>query len=216
MFIQEALPSSISYHIPIILRPFFMPAGPCPFKFELMSLEISGFVEMAKGWWKECVVEGSASYKFAQKLKLMKDKIVKWKKEEIGGIESRKLSCLQKIESLKERNMERGLEEEEKAKMMENEKDYHKILRMEEISWLQKSKVSWLKEGDKNTKLFHKTACWREANNYMSHLKVDGEWIYDQVRIREAVEQFYSNLYIDLFPIRLELEGVAFDRMDEN
>lgn len=66
-------------------------------------------------------MEGSASFKFAQKLKFLKKKIVKWKREEFGGIESKKSTCLQKIESLKNREMERGLEEEEKVEKMNDE-----------------------------------------------------------------------------------------------
>lgn len=47
-----------------------------------MWLEILGFKDLLKKWWIEIVVEGSTSFIFAQKLKLLKDRIVKWKKEE--------------------------------------------------------------------------------------------------------------------------------------
>lgn len=55
MFIQEAFPNSASNHIPIILRPYCMPYVPCPFRFELMWLEVLGFVDKVKWWWEEGV-----------------------------------------------------------------------------------------------------------------------------------------------------------------
>lgn len=106
MFIQEVLPSPVSDHIPILVQPSFSYASSRPFRFELMWLKIPGFVEKVKLWWKEFVVEGSASFLFVQKLKHLKEKIVKWKNEVFGEIESRKFSCLQKIESLKQKDIE--------------------------------------------------------------------------------------------------------------
>lgn len=71
---------------------------------------------------------------------------------------------------------------------------------MEEISWRQKSRISWLKEGDQNTKFFQKIASWRRAVNSMDRLMVDGEWVYDQEEIKEIVERFYTQLDTDHIP----------------
>lgn len=43
---------------------------------------------------------------------------------------------------------------------------------------------------------------------------MEGEWVYEQGRIRELIENFYSNLYLDSMPYRPCLEGVEFDRID--
>lgn len=79
-------------------------------------------------------MKGSASFMVAQKLKHLKERIVKWKKEEFGDIESRKFSCLQKIEALKRKDMEGGLEEDEMAELASVEQEYFRTLRIEEIS----------------------------------------------------------------------------------
>jgi hypothetical protein len=41
----------------------------------------------------------------------------------------------------------------------------------EEILWRQKSRVQWLKEGEKNTKFFHRTMIHRRHINRITHLE---------------------------------------------
>lgn len=82
-----------------------------------------------------------------------------------------------KIDTLEKNEMLGQLEE--KIEKLMAVQDYHKVLRMEEISWRQKSKQSWLKEGDRNMKFFHKIVSWRQSINSLSRLKVVGNWVYD-------------------------------------
>lgn len=67
-----------------------------------MWLDIPGFTEKVNEWWKERVEEGSASFMFAQKLKALKERIVKWRKEQFRGLESKKTSCLCKLKALEQ------------------------------------------------------------------------------------------------------------------
>jgi hypothetical protein len=45
------------------------------------------------------------------------------------------------------------------------------LLYREEMLWLQRSRVTWLKEGDRYTKLFHQKAVWRARRNKIKRLK---------------------------------------------
>ena len=53
------------------------------------------------------------------------------------------------------------------------------LLSLEEISWRQKSRMLCIKEGDNNTKFFHKIANSHRRYNYLSFLEVDGV-IYEE------------------------------------
>jgi len=43
----------------------------------------------------------------------------------------------------------------------------------EETLWRQKSRIRWLKDGEKNTKFFHKTMVQRRMHNLISHIQND-------------------------------------------
>lgn len=46
-------------------------------------------------------------------------------------------------------------------------------LQMDEVSWRQKARERWIKEGSKNTKFFHFLAIYRRRHNYVEELKIE-------------------------------------------
>lgn len=51
----------------------------------------------------------------------------------------------------------------------------------------QKAKLRWLKEGDVNSKMFHKAINARRRNNNVVGLEMGGEWVEEPCRVKEAV-----------------------------
>ncbi|RVX04070.1 hypothetical protein CK203_015497 [Vitis vinifera] len=78
----------------------------------------------------------------------------------------------------------------------EAKEDFKKWALMEEISWRQKSRETWLKEGNKNTGFFHKMTNSNRRRNCLKKIKVNGTWLleFDSIGVEEAarLEEMFS------------------------
>ena len=80
----------------------------------------------------------------------------------------------------------RLLSMEEMEARKEAKGDFEKWALMEEISWRQKSKEVWLREGDRNTGFFHKMANSHRRKNCLSKIKVNGTWLTEEQEIKRV------------------------------
>lgn len=70
------------------------------------------------------------------------------------------------------------------------------ILLQEEMLWLQKSWIEWLKSGDSNTKFFHTSTVVRRRRNRIHCLKDnDGNWVEDKDELRAMAVDYYTRLF---------------------
>lgn len=70
------------------------------------------------------------------------------------------------------------------------------LFEREEILERQRSRVDWLREGDRNTKFFHaRAAARRRANKISSLLRDDGSSCDSQGEIKGMVLEFYDKLF---------------------
>ena len=67
------------------------------------------------------------------------------------------------------------------------------ILHREEIMWMQRSRIYWLREGNQNTKYFHRKASWSVKNNRISKLKrSDGSFAHDSADMTSMTASFFT------------------------
>jgi hypothetical protein len=76
------------------------------------------------------------------------------------------------------------------------ERELCELFEREEVMAKQRSRVDWLKEGDRNTSFFHARASARRRTNKIKALiREDGSRCTDTAEIKVQVENFYGNLF---------------------
>jgi hypothetical protein len=72
----------------------------------------------------------------------------------------------------------------------------NELLYREEMMWLQRSRIDWLREGDRNTKFFHSKAVWRARKNKIKKLRDDsGAWQENSKIMGRMATDFFKNLF---------------------
>lgn len=74
----------------------------------------------------------------------------------------------------------------------------HNWLLVESAHWKQKAKISWLEDGDRNTRFFHLSAKSRSLCNQIDGITVGGNLFEDEVAIRDQASLFFSKLFQSL------------------
>jgi hypothetical protein len=200
----------LSDHFPICLDCGRIVGGKLPFRFEKMWLKVEGFVDKVRGWWEAYVFEGSSSYVMASKLKALKLDLKQWNVQEFGNITYQQQGILHSLHMIETITETRPLSKEEKATKTKLILDWENNSLLDEISWRQKSRATWLKEGDKNTKFFHSVANSNRRNNTIRQLYIDGELSSNQEAIKNQISKFYQSLYTEGTGYRPKLDGLDF------
>ena len=86
----------------------------------------------------------------------------------------------------------RSLTVEERLELDRIRGELEKASLLEEICWRQKSRVLCIREGDRNTKFFHRVANSHRRVNSIDSLMVDGVLSSDPEDIAECISRFYS------------------------
>ncbi|KAI3680154.1 hypothetical protein L2E82_50614 [Cichorium intybus] len=171
------LPYRSSDHTPAVLSlPQRAPFQPKPFKFPNFLTYKEDFKQIVASSWNPNIT-GYRMYKVFKNLKNLKVPIRKMLRNQ-GNLFSKVISLrneLDRVQIALDRDpFNKDLREEQCRYLLA----YNEASLDEERFLKQKSKVNWLREGDKNSAFFHKAVKSRKSRNRINSIQdVHGNWI---------------------------------------
>ena len=76
------------------------------------------------------------------------------------------------------------------------EDEVNQLLDKEVKMWKQRSKVAWLRDGDRNSRFFHSKTSQRRRRNYITKLHdANGGWCSSQDQVNATIIDFYQTLF---------------------
>eukprot|EP00253_Pinus_taeda_P015369 PITA_15369 len=167
-----------------------------PFRFEKFWIEHPNFLTMVEKWWsKPLDEEGSKMFNLQKKLKNIKLKLKDWNKTVFGNIFQEKAIIEQKLEQIHKDGVARCRDEETCTQEKELTQQWHNRCKQEESLWKQKSRILWLKEGEQNTKFFHRSAMdYRSANKILELKNSEGEILRNHSDISALLSNHFSRI----------------------
>ena len=129
-----------------------------------------------------------------EKIKALKPLIRTWNKEVFGKVEENKKVALRKVKYWDEIESQRPLSLAKLEERVSATADFKKWALLEETYWRQKSREIWLKEGDMNTKFFHRVTNSHRRNNALNKIKINGQWLTEEREIKQGVVEAFKNL----------------------
>jgi hypothetical protein len=104
----------------------------------------------------------------------------------------RKKNIEDRMRKLQEICIDKGYTEDWKKEEIQMTKEWEERCQHEEILWSQKSRIRWLKEGERNTKFFHRTTIARRTHNKILKIR-------DQDGIERESHKDIENILVNHF-----------------
>ena len=108
-----------------------------------------------------------------------------------------------------------GLSDEDQICRLQIKGDIDQLASLEEISWRQKSRALYVKEGDNNTRFFHRLANSHRNANQIKRIEVDGVLYEDEPDVCSQLVLFYQGLFKEIEVGCPTMDGLDFACIEE-
>ncbi|CAN6234585.1 unnamed protein product [Urochloa humidicola] len=161
------------------------------FRYEIMwEREEALGTFIAKAWQKKN--PGSDLGALVEGLKIVTRDLKQWSSEKFGHVTKKLEKLRRELDTLEYSDPIQNHEA-----ILKTKRELDELLYREEMIWMQRSRISWLREGDRNTKYFHQKARWRARKNRIKKLKrEDGSWTSDQNEMQGMAKDYFTDLFL--------------------
>ncbi|GLT97295.1 hypothetical protein SLE2022_148680 [Rubroshorea leprosula] len=148
-----------------------------------------------------------------RRLKLTKEALRKWNQNLVSNIDNKINKAVAEIAQVDLKGEREQLMEEEIKARREAFLDLWKNLKHKESMIQQKSRKTWLLNGDVNTKFFHNCVKERWKRNEMNSIYVQGTQIVEVSKMKEEISSYFESMFKEEQGERPKLEGICFKQI---
>ncbi|GKV29990.1 hypothetical protein SLEP1_g38860 [Rubroshorea leprosula] len=212
---QIGLNRTTSDHCPVMLKKVNSNWGPKPFRTLNCWDQHPEFVKMVEENWNSAGVEGWKGYVCKEKLKRLRNKLKKWNSEVFGSFEKQIAEAATKINEVDNKNEDGELTEEDIMLRKEGFSELWEAWKRREVAWKQKTKLDWVKQGDANSKLFHRIMNSNRRRKMIRGIYKDGAWIEEPSVVKQEVREYFNKIFQEEQWDRPKLGGLQFKQLNE-
>ncbi|XP_058746404.1 uncharacterized protein LOC131619312 [Vicia villosa] len=189
---QRICSRDISNHFPIWLVKDNEDWGPKSFKINNEWFTFKSFIPFVEKSWKEIVIEGRSDFVLKEKFRILKERLRWWNRETFWRID---LEVEEEVTEMNKRDtLLEVVDEGDLINIIKGRKEassrFWLNLRIKENMLIQKSRLSWLNEGDSNSGFFHKVMKERRRHNHIGPI-ISSRGLLESVN--EVKEEVFSH-----------------------
>jgi hypothetical protein len=171
-----------------------------PFRFEeIWTSDVGCEATIQEAWDKNR--DGTSMFQVVNKLKDCKKGLGKWSRRHFGNVTRQLFEKRQQLKEAEVSALQGG--SMDRLKSLKYEVNF--LLEKEERMWRQKSRSSWLKDGDQNTRFFHGRASQRRRRNKIVGLRDNSRvWKEDKDEVVRIVIRYYETIFRSSQPIQID------------
>ena len=204
--LQMAALQELSNHCPVDEENW----GMRPTRMLKCWSDISGYHKFVREKWQSFQVQGWGGFVLREKLKLIKMALKEWHLSHTHTSLCRINSLKESISLLESKGEVEVLIEEEVNGLHGLSVDLHTLSKTNaSISW-QQSRLSWLREGDANSKYFHAIMSSRWRSNAISFILVERARVEGVFNVWETLFKHFENHFKSIDSHRSEVENLQF------
>ncbi|GKU93946.1 hypothetical protein SLEP1_g7495 [Rubroshorea leprosula] len=160
-------------------------------------------------------VKGWNGFKLKEKLKRTKKALKEWSGKTNEEMEGRIKEAELLIASIDEKGEQHQLSDNDIELRRNSFIESWKNLKIKERMSQQKSRKQWLKEGDANTKFFHRSIKGRWCRNEINSIRINGEQYTGVEVIKQEVAKYFQELFSEENWRRPKLDGICFRQITQ-
>lgn len=165
-----------------------------PFKFESFWVTEEDCKEVVSEVWCQSN-DGSKMYTVCKKLRGCKEKLKQWSFKKFGNLRLKIAVTKDQLVEV-QKQIESGFNEDYVALEKILVRKLEDLWQKDSMYWHQRSRIKWLRMGDKNSRFFHLSTIQRRQRNQVMRLKdSSGVWRTDQKEIAEIIKGHFQELY---------------------